>query len=314
MWSVQRLDSKRRYGVLITGLAERDLDEESVRSDLRALWVEHGLMLFKSEVTPSFHVALSRVFGPLEAHPVREYRLEGNPEILNAAFDPDDTDLWSVDGKVLGAWTPWHSDLVFLPKINHGGILRPHEIATEGGATGFIDQIEAYDALPKEIQDQIDGLDVVYRLRIDFREQKFVPTLNKIELVRTHQKRIEDVRVREDKDFPPVVHPLVYVQEETGRRALNLSPSFAEYIVGMDSAESEKLLSYLVQHITNPAFAYFHLWQSKDEMVLWDNWRMLHQAAGCPATVRRVMYRTTISGDYNQGATLADYTQARLTA
>jgi taurine dioxygenase len=310
-YQIDKLDETRRNGVLITGLAQQDLQNENTRQRLRDLWVEHGLVVFKSKVTPDFHVESSRVFGPLEAHPVKEYQLKDNPEILNAVFDPDDTDLWSIDGAVLGAWTPWHSDLVFLAAINHGGILRPHEVAAEGGATGFIDKIEAYDTLPDTIKARIDDLDVVYRLRIDFREQKFVPRLNKIDLVRTHAQRIESVRMREDQDFPPVVHPLVFVQPETGRKALNLSPAFAEYIYGMGTRESDQLLSFLINHITDPKLQFFHLWQCQDEMILWDNWRMLHQAAGCPATIRRVMYRTTIAGDYQQGKTLAGYETAR---
>jgi taurine dioxygenase len=247
------------------------------------------------------------VFGPLEEHPVKEYQLEGNPKILNVTFDPNDTDIWEVDGKELGAWTPWHSDLIFMPKINHGGILRAQEIAAEGGGTSFIDKIEAYDTLPDDIKAKIDDLDVVYRLRIDFRDQKYVPQLNTIKLVRTHKQRIEDVRVREDRDYPPVVHPLVFVQPETGRKALNLSPSFVETVCGMDPVEADELLSFLTRHIVNPDLMVHHHWTTLDEMVLWDNWRFLHQADGVPAGVRRVVYRTTIAGDYAKGKSLVDY-------
>jgi taurine dioxygenase len=310
-FTVEKLDPTRLNGVRVVGLAESDLADEGVRQQLRDLWVDQGLMLFEGKVTPSFHMALSAVFGPILPHPMKEYQLEGSPEILNLRFDPDDTDLWEIDGKVLGAWTPWHSDLVCFPKINHGGILRPHHVAAEGGATGFIDKIEAYDTLPDDIKAKIEDLAVVYRHRIDFREQRFITKLNRIELVRTHQRRIEDLRIREDRDIPPVVHPLVFRQPETGRRVLNLSPGFAERIHGMEQTESDELLTFLIDHITNPALAYFHMWKSQDEMVLWDNWRLLHQAAGVPATVHRVMYRTTIAGDYGLGRKLDDYDRER---
>ena len=39
-------------------------------------------------------------------------------------------------------------------------------------------------------------------------------------------------------------------------------------------------------------------------MILWDNWRVLHSATGIPEDETRVMYRTTISGDYAQGRKL----------
>jgi len=312
--AIEQLDPKRRSGVRVVGLTEADLADAGICEQLRALWVEHGLIHFRSKVTPQFHVALSSVFGALESHPVKEYQLEGHPQILNVLFDPDDTDLWSVDGETLGAWTPWHSDLIFMASINHGGILRAHEIAAKGGATGFIDKIEAYDRLPDDVKARIEGLDVVYKLRIDFRDQKITPHLFHIDLVRTHQQRIEDVRAREDRDYPPVVHPLVFEQPETGRKVLNFSPTMAEAIHGMDPAEGQDLMLYLGRHITSPDLAYYHDWTTPDEMVLWDNWRMLHQAAGVPADQRRVVYRTTIAGDYRRGSTLADYERTRVPA
>ena len=36
-------------------------------------------------------------------------------------------------------------------------------------------------------------------------------------------------------------------------------------------------------------------------MVLFDNWRMMHCAAGVPVEARRHMQRTTITGDYGRG-------------
>jgi taurine dioxygenase len=36
-------------------------------------------------------------------------------------------------------------------------------------------------------------------------------------------------------------------------------------------------------------------------MLLWDNWRMMHQACGCNPKHERVMHRTTIKGDYGFG-------------
>ena len=41
-------------------------------------------------------------------------------------------------------------------------------------------------------------------------------------------------------------------------------------------------------------------WQ-QDDMVLWDNWRMLHSARGVPPGEARKMRRTTIAGDYALG-------------
>ena len=56
----------------------------------------------------------------------------------------------------------------------------------------------------------------------------------------------------------------------------------------------------MVQCAVDEDYAYYQAWQG-DEMVLWDNWRMLHCATGTPADETRLMERTTIGGDYGLG-------------
>ena len=101
-------------------------------------------------------------------------------------------------------------------------------------------------------------------------------------------------------DFPPVVHPLVITQMESGRKVLKLSPMHARYILGMDRAESDALLDELADHLVEPAYAYFHAW-GKDDMIVWDNWRIIHSANGVPLDSKRRAVRTTIMGDYKVG-------------
>ena len=101
----------------------------------------------------------------------------------------------------------------------------------------------------------------------------------------------------------PVTHPLVYTQNETGRKVINVSPWHAVAIEGMENAEGDALLAEVIDDLIRPEFAYFHQWQA-DDMVLWDNWRMLHCACGVPRSEQRKMRRTTIAGDYALGARL----------
>ena len=46
--------------------------------------------------------------------------------------------------------------------------------------------------------------------------------------------------------------------------------------------------------------SYFHQWQPTD-MVIWDNWRVLHAVSGMKPSDGRCMHRTTIKGDYGLG-------------
>ena len=45
---------------------------------------------------------------------------------------------------------------------------------------------------------------------------------------------------------------------------------------------------------------YFHAWKPTD-MLIWDNWRMLHCVSGHDPQQPRRMQRTTIKGDYGLG-------------
>jgi taurine dioxygenase len=171
-------------------------------------------------------------------------------------------------------------------------------IPKQGGATGFMDKIKLYDSLPVELKQAIVGRDIIYKAHFDISRQKYAleGTIDVLQL----NPRLEHMIAKEDEDFPRVLHPAVITQPETGRKLLNVSPLFAERVEGLPIDESHELLSSLAAHIRKEEFAYFHQW-SHDDLVLWDNWRMLHSALGIDPSVERIMQRTTIAGDYAQG-------------
>jgi taurine dioxygenase len=260
-------------------------------------------MVFRGFSGPANQVALSNCFGACQGHPVkptdvpREY-----PELVNVRYDPDDADVYEVDGREVGGWLPWHFDLVYMDKVNHGGILRPMTVPSEGGQTGFIDKIALYAILPDRLKTRIEGLSVLYKLDLDADHQKFGRRAS-VRLIR-HSRNISEIIARQDA-FPRVAHPLVYTQAETGRGVLNFSPWFATGVLDLDDDEGAALLDDLAAHCGDESRAYFHDWRH-DDMVLWDNWRMLHCAAGVPRGSRRWLQRTTIAGDYALGK-LADH-------
>lgn len=100
-------------------------------------------------------------------------------------------------------------------------------------------------------------------------------------------------------DFPDCAYPIVLVQPESGREILNIGPMFLHHVDGLPDDESDALLRELVGHVTQPELAYYHHWKP-DDVILWDNWRMMHSATGTAAGVKRIIHRTTILG----GATL----------
>lgn len=299
-FTVEPLSPDLTFGKIVTGLTSRDTQSDAVKDELRHYWIGSGLVLFRGgEVNEEFQLDLSRVFGPLEAHPVTELQIEGKPELITLESEPDNVTVLEIDGEIGGGYLGWHTDLVYVDRLNHGGILRALKNASSGGITGYIDQIDAYDRLSDEMKDRIEGLDVVYRLG-PFTQFPYM-TRSKLRIIK-EADYAQSALARVEQDFPPVVHPLVFTQPESGRKVLNLSPFFALRIDGMDKQESHELLQTLSDHIQDGP-AYHHSWSS-DEMILWDNWRMLHCVSQIPVGDTRIMQRTTILGDYALGRKL----------
>lgn len=282
-------------GVEILGM---DLDrpvDATTAEELCALWVQHGLLIWRGgSPSAETQVKLSAVFGRNSEHMSREMWVEGFPTLISLKSSPDmkseDNDIYSVDGVELAGYKPWHSDLIHQLNPNRGAMLRAVTLPEEGGDTGFVDRIAAYEALPDALKAEIENLRVVYAVIPNAADIKF-STGVKLSPVRL-SARVEDYD-RRKHEFARVTQPLVYKQEETGRKALFLSPWFAQSIEGQEGPEGDALLQQLVDHLIAHGGVYMHKWRAGD-LVLWDNWRMAHLACGTPPHCSRELHRTTI--------------------
>ncbi len=292
-----------QFGATVTGLRREQLDDEAVREALHDLWIDKGVILFRGgDVSPEMHVELSRCFGELEPHFFPESTEADNPELVKIKYYPDDGTCYDIGGGELrGGWLPWHSDLIYTDRINRGGILHPVQLPKRLGTTGFTDQIAAYERLPQGLKDRIECFHVVYVVDMDFSRQGFAHDGN----VRCLRMAKSGAAIaRRMWTYPRVLHPMVFTQAETGRKVLNVSPGFAEGIYEMGGPDGDALLREVLAYCTDEAGAYVHHWREGD-MVLWDNWRVLHCASGVPPDETRVMQRTTIKGDYALGRKLS---------
>lgn len=287
------------FGSRVSGLKTGHLNDESLRLSLRKHWIEDGLIVFcDGEVTETFQIELSRVFGPLDFHPTSEFCGRGPPELITFSSAGEDRVEMEVDGE-LGEYQGWHKDLVYTDKINRGGILRALKPSRRGGITGFVDLIDAYERLARDVKRRIEDLRVVYQMTTY--DQNPYATRSKIRMIR-QSEAMRTLLKRRDTDFPPVSHPLVFTHPDIGRTVLNFSPGHARYVEGLPPSESHELLLALSDHVFGCP-SYQHEW-STGEMLLWDNWRMLHMVSLIPRDEERIMQRTTIAGDYGLGRRL----------
>lgn len=289
------------FGAVVSELAPEAIGRPDVRKQLYDLWIDKGVIVFKGLADLETQVQLSEIYGEPEIHPllVGIDRPREHFVIAEIEYVQEDGDLYEIDGELRGGYLPWHFDLAYMERINHGGILRGAVLPKRGGETGFIDRIAAYDALPSHLKERIEGLRVIHHYLADATKARFGERPDKcLQLSRNITMALEHPSVQN-----PVTHPLVYTQKETGRKVLNISPWHAVGIEGMENAEGDELVAEVVDHLIRPELAYFHKWQ-QDDMVLWDNWRMLHCACGVPPGEQRKMRRTTIAGDYALGRRL----------
>lgn len=294
------------FGAEVIGI---DLEDEHALDDaaqqaLRAAWIEHGILLFRCALhSEAAHLRLSRVFGDPQPAAVKRINDARNPYLMNLVQRAGDASsdtftLFEVDGQRRAGWLGWHWDQAFTAEIVRGALLRMIDPAPVDGRTGFIDAAAAWDRLSPAMKRRIERLEVVYHFTGAQEQNRFgfPPSLR----VAERNPKADGALVQYRRDFPPVVHPLVITQRETGRKVLKLSPMHAQYVLGMDTAESDALLHELADHLVDPRHAYFHTWQA-DDAIVWDNWRTIHSATGVPFDVNRFGQRTTIVGDYKLG-------------
>jgi len=300
---VKALDTRLlspHVGVEVIGLDFDQPVSAAVEQQLQALWVEFGLVLFRGgAASEEAHLRLSGCFGPLQAsaHGTKGGFNARNELLLDVSYNPDRPEransiVYRANGQDRAGYIGWHWDQSFMPKMVHGGALRMIEPSAQAGETGFIDAIGAYRRLPERLKARIEGLEVVYAYttRMETNRYGFPADFDVV-------RRADNLKL---PSFEPVVHPLVFTQPQTGRKVLNLSPMHCKHILGVSAEESDEILREVTACLTDEAFAYFHKWAAND-VIVWDNWRIIHQAAGVPPECRRRAVRTTITGDYGLG-------------
>jgi taurine dioxygenase len=245
------------------------------------------------------HVALSNVFGPLKDHPnsaVTRVNRNALPGVIDMQSKAGESGVVEVGGKRLSFWLPWHFDHCYNNELNRAGVLRALEIAPEGGMTGFADGLQLYRALSPELRRRIEGRNIVYKFDVLYGSMRFGKLPGFAEISRKHNA---DAVMQAAKNTPRAIHPAVWTRK-TGEKVLHISPWMAQGIQGQEDAEGDALLEAICQEINAKAQAYYHSWNFTD-MLIWDNWRMLHSVTGMDPSFSRRMQRTTIKGDYGLG-------------
>ncbi len=188
------------------------------------------------------------------------------PEILYV------TNAKSADGRAMGiggnAEMTWHCNLSYQPYSSVFVNLSAVELPPSGGGnTHYIDLYAAYERLPAELKERLQGLST----------HRGIPSTYP-----TNASPADAV------ELPQTVAPLLRVSPVTGRTSLfDVGLLTLIGVPGMPEDEGRALMEDLYTRTVRES-DYVHVWEQGD-MVMWDNIGLLHRRDPFDADERRLM-------------------------
>ena len=257
----------------------RELDDDTLER-IRQAWYDRAVLVFRDQdISEDDQLRFAAHFGPIATRVIP-------PAGANRPKAPDWSNLMLVtdrvdeDGEPVGAlghgemW--FHSDKCYRERPHRVSFLYGIEIPSEGGHTRFASLYAAYDNMPEDLKQRLDGAFVMQGY--DY-----------------HNTSRLDI----DIDLDNILHfrqPMIVANPDSGRKALYIARLNTLWIEGMERGESAAILDPLLDSTEDPAVIYEHVWRPGD-LVMWDNLACLHARTDWPADERRVLRRCTVEGD-----------------
>lgn len=267
----------KHTGVEVLGVDLSRPQPQSVIDEINRLFVEHCVILFRDQqLTQEELVKATGMFGEV-ANYDRPKDLQTDvqkrqlPEIMLITNIRE-------DGKPIGAlpdgemW--FHHDMIHNVRPHKATLLYSIEIPTWGGNTVFSNLYAAYDALPADLKEKIEGRMALNAFNYGARFKGDPAAL---------------------KARPEAIHPAVRVHEDTGRKAIYMDRLMTQNIIGLPQEVSDALLERIFDHCEQEEFLYEHAWR-KGDALMWDNRSSIHARKDFPADQIRLMWRTTLKG------------------
>ena len=254
-------------GAEISGVDLRQPSPETATEIKQAL-IDRKVLVFRDqELTSHQYKDFMRLFG----NPVKEDIVidEGHPPEVGAIhIRPDERQKINF----------WHMDHSFRDLPTPILALYAQLLPPVGGDTLFTSLEAAYDGLSEKIKKSIEGLTCYHRV---------TTTQNT-----KHRHTNEEAEAM--AKAPPVIHPLVGLNPENGRKFLFVNvPIYCRSIVEMPTAKGDTLLKKLYQHVQRPEFHVRIVWE-ENTIVVWENIHCLHYPVADYFPHERKLWRIVI--------------------
>jgi len=251
----------------------KDLSE-SVFTEIRGAFIEHGLIFFRDqELTPDDHLRFAKRWGEININRFFA-KVEGYDQIAEVRKEPDQ------EINIGGAW---HTDHSYDQIPAMGSILVAKETPKVGGDTLFTNMYKAYQSLSDGMKVTLENMNACHSSRHVFGTQaRYSEASN---------RRIGNPELATQDS----VHPVIITHPESGRKALYVNPEFTVNFENWTEEESKPLLNYLCEHSIRSENITRFKWEP-GSIAFWDNRCTWHYALNDYPGERRLMHRITIEG------------------
>jgi len=255
------------------------LADPAAIEEVKAIWRQSPVMIFRRQALEEDElVQFTEHFGPCDKTVRKDIQSPYHPEIIYFST------LKYADGHFVGGFAggedvDWHSDQTFQVRPATGAILYGTEVPRDGGDIYWANQYQAWENLPKDVQELIDGRTGL------FRYAKRYAMLNTLELK-------DKAKANTMLSLPDAHHPVVLTHPETGRKALYADPTTLVSIEGLSEEENARVLPMLFEAGGHPSLAYRHKVRNGD-LMMWDNGCTMHRRDNMRLDQPRLMKRTT---------------------
>jgi len=255
------------------------VDNPDAIAQIKAIWQKSPVMIFRRQaLDESELVRFTEHFGVCETSGRKDIQSPYHEQIIYFST------LKYSDGRFVGGFAggedvDWHSDQTFQVRPATGAILYGTEVPRDGGDIYWADQYGAWNLLPADVQQLIDGRMGTYRYA------KRYAMLNTLELQ-------DKAKANAMLSLPDARHPLVLTHPITGRKALYADPTTIVGIDGLSEEETARVLPILIAAGGDPSLAYRHKVRNGD-LMMWDNGCTMHRRDPMKLEQPRLMKRTT---------------------
>lgn len=247
-------------------------------SEIEKAFSRYLVLCFRDQqLGPCDLVNLARKFGGVGETPYLS-GLEDYPDVVPIVKEANEKSQHTFG-------SGWHTDFTFQKKPPARTLLYALDVPPKGGDTLFANLQDAYESLSTGMQESLSRLRALHSSI-----RSYGPNAS----LKNHLENMTITNEKEEPGFES--HPVIRKHPVTGKPSLWINPTYTIRFDGMTDQESQPLLDYLNDLITEARFTCRVNWK-RNSLVMWDNRCTQHSASSDYAGHRREMWRITTAGD-----------------